>query len=361
MLPRYLNPECDRRWRYFSSDQTGPGVLPTGNDIAISLTPILLSSPLDSSALVEVGPTPYIEKTLQFLQSHEASALAEQMYRNLCHCLHCGAPYKPHTMTCSACKTDFLKLAFKNPETTVDHLNYVKIPDLSMLEREMPHSSSSKQKQNLRGKDLSFDQLWSDPEVRKILSHNRNLRLKRTLLASRPCKASLRSLLSPRNRSLLHPDALSCMKNYAVYFLRSTVNARRLKRPFRNRQKRHQLISPDTFGRTRNLRGCCAIRTASPVHQAELLDAVKKLKPRKKSELSKRGVVRVIYHATMIKNSVRYVHIWTAWLWIRMIRRPTFSVLRCFPAVPVGANIFSKRKNLANGLRSHSSFRRKNY
>ena len=36
---------------------------------------------------------------------------------------------------------------------------------------------------------------------------------------------------------------------------------------------------------------------------AELLNAVKKLKPRQKSDLSKRGVVRVIYHATMDKES----------------------------------------------------------
>ena len=33
-----------------------------------------------------------------------------------------------------------------------------------------------------------------------------------------------------------------------------------------------------------------------------LLEAIKRLKPKQKSELSKRGVVRVIYHATMDKE-----------------------------------------------------------
>ncbi len=303
MLPRYLNPECDRRWRYFSSDQTGTGVLPTGNDIAISLTPISLSSPLDSSALVEVGPTPYIEKALQFLQSHEASALAEQMYRNLCHCLHCGAPYKPHTMTCSACKTDFWKLAFKNPETTVDHLKYVKIPDLSMLEREMPHSSSSKQKQNLRGKDLSFDQLWSDPEVRKILSTQPESSVEADSshqqavqgIAQKPAEPE-EPISSSSGRFELHEKLRGLLSQ--KYRERKAIEA-----AFSQPTETPSTYKPGYFpGEQETFEAVAPPEQPLPLHQAELLDAVKKLKPRKKSELSKRGVVRVIYHATIDKE-----------------------------------------------------------
>ena len=45
-----------------------------------------------------------------------------------------------------------------------------------------------------------------------------------------------------------------------------------------------------------------ASESRSEAENLALLEAIKRLKPKQKSELSKRGVVRVIYHATMDKE-----------------------------------------------------------
>ena len=42
---------------------------------------------------------------------------------------------------------------------------------------------------------------------------------------------------------------------------------------------------------------------SSKLKNEELLDALRRLKPRQRSELSKRGVVRVIYHAPLDKET----------------------------------------------------------
>ncbi|GAK57434.1 hypothetical protein U27_04401 [Candidatus Vecturithrix granuli] len=321
VLPQYVNPECDRRWQYFSSGEGQSGVLPRGDDIAIALTPISLSSQIDASTLLEVGPTPYIEKILQFLQSRDTSALAEQAYRNLCHCLHCGAPYKPHTMTCSACKIDFWKLAIKNPETTVDHLKYAKIPDLTFVEQEMAHpltSAAPTPQQSHSGKDLSFDQLWSDPEVRKILSTDQ-----------KPSEKSDTSQVTfdqdvPREPAEIEEPLSQSSSSAGRFELHEKLRSL-LSHKYRERKAIEEAFSQpaetspsSSFAEESSgyqpARASIDRETSVvvpstdqapetiPSHQAELLDALKKLKPRKKSELSKRGVVRVIYHATIDKE-----------------------------------------------------------
>ena len=321
LLPRYVNPECDRHWRYFFPNEGKPGILPCGDDIAIALTPVSLSSPMDASTFLEVGPTPYIEKMLQFLQSQDASALAERVYRNLCHCLHCGAPYKPHTMTCSACKTDFWKLAIKNPETTVDHLQYAKMPDLTFLDQEMerpPAGASPQPRQNQAEKDLSFDQLWSDPEVRKILSTEQTSPAQDDASQTTSEQEIPHEPAEPEEPPAQPPSSAGRFELHEK--LRSLLSHK-----YRERKAIEEAFSqpPETLPSSSFIEPPPTPEPAPaptdrelsapvpptdqaqetiPSHQAELLDALKKLKPRKKSELSKRGVVRVIYHATLDKE-----------------------------------------------------------
>ena len=126
----------------------------------------------------------------------------------------------------------------------------------------------------------------------------------------------------------LLPDDLICMASCEGCFLRNIVSAKPLKKPFLRRQsrflrqpgprtlsheqsplpeqgsrKKNRPSTGDSRDAVRSQRPRTRVKAPSPLQQAELLDALKKLKPRKKSELSKRGVVRVIYHATMDKET----------------------------------------------------------
>lgn len=336
VLPRYINPECDPRWEYCFQDEHSACVLPRGDEIAIALRPDAFSSQMDPAAFLEVGSSPYIEKVLKYLEAHETRTLAESAYRNLSHCLHCGAHYKLHTMTCSQCKMQFWKLALKDPEATREHLQYRRKPDLKLLQQAMLDSSpaaSHQQAQRARQDKVSFDQLWSDPEVRKILSSKEERPSEEIATASDETMSEPEHVPDESGDHAASFSAQSSSGRFDLHGkLRSLLSQKYRERkaiedafsqtsdpippPARAQESPHTpppLSEQISTGKARQAPRAQEPPSASappeqdppPLspQQAELLDALKKLKPRKKSELSKRGVVRVIYHATMDKET----------------------------------------------------------
>lgn len=333
ILPRQINPECDPGWKYFSHNEHAVEVVPTGHDIAIALSPTSFSSHLDPAAFLEVGQTPYIEKALKYLETHSIKNLAQTSYRNLSHCLHCGAPYKLHTMACSQCKMEFWKLAIRDPQIIVEQLKYTKIPDMNILHQGMTEASptaSHPKAVSSTQEAVSFEQLWSDPEVRKILLHEEEPppesvvspemtgfeevseeSVEQPELFSETSSSGrfdlhgkLRSLLSQKYRERKAIEEAFTQSSDMMSLPGASEDASHAQTPLSEKLSGKNV--PDSAGKEKTAAAQAVQehkhKTLSP-QQAELLDALKKLKPRKKSELSKRGVVRVIYHATMDKET----------------------------------------------------------
>lgn len=352
LIPKYINPECDSRWNYFSTNGKRTGVVPTGNDIAISTqdnefghtesapsTPsaTLGTGPLGTGALIEVGATPYLEKALRYLQSRDISELSEMTYRDLSHCMNCGAVYKPHTMTCSKCKTSFWKYALKTLESVLAKQRYTKAIDLSSVQQRASDSEtgSSPLESDLQQQAVSFTQLWNDPEVQEILIKKQETRDEKHSAEKSDQAATYKDNFSPApetSSSALQssaPKTLSSGRFDLHEKLRSLISKK-----YRERKAIEQAFSQNNAASPspgikirRNERSSFfsereqesktgrqpeqenqfpssgAMHRSARLKDEELFNAVRKLKPRQKSELSKRGVVRVIYHATMDKET----------------------------------------------------------
>ena len=349
LLPTYLNPECDARWRYlYTADGKRTGVIPSGNDIAISS-----DREPQIESLMEVGTTPYVEKVLHYLQSADMTNLAETAYRDLSHCLHCGELYKPHTMICSKCKTAFWRHALKNPEQILENFNYTRKPELLLPEGKTTDLPQKPVKRRIKTQKepVSFDLLWSDPEIQQILSkpregqnkpHNsKNTSLTPSESAVLLPSKNMRQQPSEPKKALIDyeeaetvslPPAQSSPTPSSNRFdlhgkLRSLVSKRYRERKAIEQAFSHTNTPPLSAktevkapGKAKNLSPQIHLNDETPARPSErrshilpepqrsdnrgskddeLINAVKKLK---KSKLSKRGVVRVIYHATMDKD-----------------------------------------------------------
>ncbi len=333
LLPKYINPECDNRWEYYYTHGERTGVIPSGNEIAISTLDSLLDegrgmsslegdrgvsspnggkgvSPVDLSALIEVGSTPYIHKVLRYLESNNPSNLAEPAYRGLSTCMNCGAPYKPYTMTCSRCKIDFWKYAMKDIERALNHLRYFREIKPQFWDIETQNSE-------IEEDTVSFDQLWNDPQVQAILSQeqctSQDNRKEQKIPTERgedipqtfsesPASyfpksqmpssdrlefhEKLRSLVSKRYRERKAIEKAFSHPTHATKLPGSQEQEDIQKSPESHTELKRRADTKPEFS-----------------EQAALINAVKSLKPRKKSELSKRGVVRIIYHATIDKET----------------------------------------------------------
>jgi len=323
LIPRYINPEYDSRWRYYYTQGVRTSVIPLGNDIAISISSDLEGgrgvshngdkggAAAEPPALIEVGPTPYVYKVLQYLKSDNSSDLAEPAYKGLSTCMNCGGQYKAHTMTCSRCRLDFWKYAMKDIEGVLDRLRYFKeikpqIWDIetrgSKIEIRPPASDISED-------TVSFDKLWSDPQVQEILASKQDTSSPEHRVSSLEPKPSdrlefhekLRSLVSRKYRERKALESAFSQQGDTIGTSKSTKQEyKRYHTVDKMSKNDDSLISPAE----REKPGSKAKSSPSlPPDKAALINAVKSLKPRQKSELSKRGVVRVIYHATMDKET----------------------------------------------------------
>lgn len=344
LIPKYLNPECDSRWKYFYANGKRVGVVPSGNVIVISTednhadhgeSPSSApSSTLRTETLIELGPTPYIEKSLRYLQANDIFELSETIYRNLSHCSNCGAVYKPHKMICSKCKASFGKYALKDLKNVLADLRDTKPINIAPVLQNLSTQDTGEflKDSELQRKSVSFTQLWNDPEVREILLkkqetpheeqdtkeedqrtiHDHPLYSEPETSFASPSEASrskplssgrfdlhekLRGLVSKKYR-----ERKAIEKAFSVPKPASSASAAQMRENesessfLRREQDQIKSQQPDSVVEGQDA-------TSERSKNEELLDAVKKLKPRQRSKLSKRGVVRVIYHATMDKET----------------------------------------------------------
>ena len=330
LLPQSINPECDRRWRYDVTPHGRVGVLPAGNDIAIAAPhPTGAAAPPE---LIEVGPTPCLQKILRYLASAQPSALSEPAYKGLGVCPHCGAPYKRHTMTCSRCRLDFWKYALKDLENTLKRLRCPKELALPAWPAETQEVSLPSAPGDGTEATPSFEQLWHDPEVQQLLAQE-----PQPVEAdeAQPDLARATPPVQTVAETPVHPQPLvawpaadtrpSAERPALPEKLRRFVS-----RKYRERKalekafaqpaafmapelppSQHFHRKPEGALQPESMADMTPEQTGSGLSndpadspgRTALINAVKNLKPRQKSELSKRGVVRVIYHATMDKDT----------------------------------------------------------
>jgi hypothetical protein len=343
LIPRHINPECNNHWNYLCRDGKKIGVIPAGNDIAI---PSQNSDPdnEESSLLIEIGSTPYIDHVLRHLQLKTVANFEETAYKSISHCMECGAPYKPHTMTCSRCKKDFWKYAQKNPGPIVTKLKYTRAVDLhtsqEKKDRIAKHNMVERRSKKTKA-DVSFDQLWRDPQVQEMLSEEQESAHQQQPAAEKNEKpavdreerifaddttpsppsfhpkrpspsqgrfdlhSKLRSLMSKRYRERKAIEhAFGEPQQIAPSLQSEEEKARKSRRYEETSEPYKEERKPQPETSTSQAQASSG-QEEHGVHtgNADLLDAVKKLKPRQRSELSKRGVVRVIYYATMDKET----------------------------------------------------------
>ncbi len=344
LIPAYINPEWDNRWKYFYANAKRLGVVPSGNDIVIfTLGSDALhgesapSTPSDPSAalrtdslrtetLIEVGATPYLDKVIRYLQSHNLSELSETTYQGLSHCVNCGSVYKPHTMICSKCKMSFWKYALNDLKKVLAKLRYTKPIVISPVRQKSSHSDSGEfpNESALHQQNVSFTQLWSDPDVRDILLKEQDMHKEQSGTRDEHQALTGEDHFFSESRSSA-PKTLSSNRFDLHEKLRSLVSKK-----YRERKAIEQAFSgakPASSSSSAKMREDEPSGSPSEKHRnqiksrqsksaaeenetasirsknEELLDAVKKLRPRQRSELSKRGVVRVIYHATIDKET----------------------------------------------------------
>ncbi|PIE32809.1 hypothetical protein CSA56_14020 [candidate division KSB3 bacterium] len=348
LLPRYINPECDPHWKYLYHEGESVGVFPVGNEIVTSLQP-QEAEKVDLTTVIEIGHTPSIDSILSYLATEDVTALHQKKYKGISRCLNCGATYKPHTMICPKCKIDFEKYAVRNPEAALKELTYscpLAMPSAENLAVAPKSSQADEEKAS-----VSFEQLWNDPKVQEILSPPQELseteplelqpiqpdveEIKDDVRVERyeqeppfsvaPTEGEERASRPERRRSDssgrfdLHGKLRGLVsKKYrerrALEHAFSDSSPQQF--PFSHPQ--NPVVEPEFVAEQQapsRAHGIEKILVQSPppanvmqTHSQQqhidsgLLDAVKKLRPRQKSELSKRGVVRVIYHATIDKD-----------------------------------------------------------
>ncbi|MCP4404257.1 MAG: hypothetical protein GY801_43990 [bacterium] len=350
LLPQYINPECDKQWDYLYENTLRVGVVPSGSEIAIARHP-LEGDKIDPSDLIEVDSSPYARRMLEYINTQDKRVLSESRYKGITRCMNCGTYYKAHTMDCPNCKSDFVQGALENLDKVLRELSYiqpVKYPSPSA-----PSSAPSRRDDIPKvldsQKSVSFEQLWDDPQIREILSNE---------LAEEPVKDSPKA---PKN---MGNDAVPLAEAMPQHTLETTEPQKDLNTPYdvpeRTIRQPQSSGRFDLHGKLRSLVSkkyrerkaienafsgpedftlsppperqmpsgerfeaqeiplpppvskeslseldpseAYAVQDGSQEVDEELLDAIKRLKPRQRSELSKRGVVRVIYHATMDKE-----------------------------------------------------------
>ncbi len=361
VLPYALNPECDDRWHYWPPHTMPERVIPTGNALAIASDDIDVAH-VDLSKLIEVAPTPYVEKLLQYLETGDFAHLSTSTYRGLSTCIQCGVPYKPNTMSCGKCRVDFWKHAFQDLEQVLNHirsLNPIKLPSPS---HKQPAAVSSTSRSELPRHDsaeenVSFEQLWNDPQVQQMLTHDMPQQ------PASPVEAASHEPAAPESQPQSSPDNISQYRES----LRAIAEEKRqppeaqppheslerlqfhekiwglVSKKYRERKAiEHAFLesshdetsgvsepgippfdiqpSPPTPAQQLRQHNSEKRQPPAPVatppassegfgsnepepEKAALLHTIKNLKPRQKSELSTRGVVRVVYLATMDKDS----------------------------------------------------------
>jgi hypothetical protein len=352
VLPSYINPECDSRWHYYTIQGERVSVLPEGKEIAIATLNTDFSHP-DLSTLIEVGPTPYVSNVLTYLDSNNAEALSAPGYRGFSTCVYCGAPYKLHTMLCSKCKQEFWKYALKNLEQALTQIKSRRQPSLHPQELPtqtpepdiaVPAPAASEEKA------VSFDQLWNDPQIQKLLSKSVDEKEQARSIESPehpPHSEPAKSTLSPeeiqqalsqlsksraaRRRKVSQSSSSSERLQFhekiwssisQKYRERKAIESAFSQPSYPEQPPESVLASPEhelstrfqeMLTRENHISGSAPPPHEQPAQTAAvqgedrektaLLNAIKSIKDRKKSELTKRGVVRVIYHATMDKDT----------------------------------------------------------
>ena len=353
LLPQYINPECDEHWEYLYEDGLRIGVVPSGSEIAIARQP-LENDKLDPAGLIEVDSSAYARRMLEFVETQDKRVLSETRYKGITRCLNCGTHYKAHSMDCPRCKSDFVRDALADPDKVLRELNYiqpVKYP--SPLQKNDTSQAPAPASQ----KAVSFDQLWNDPQVRKMLSNDSAEQESAQESANAPEKVEhVDALLEDRREAPAQKteDASEAQTLPAPADEIPAPSARRpassdrfdlhgklrslMSKKYRERKALEDAFSePEDFALSpppeakislgQSLRKSLRVKDipSAPVLSEEripepggaendayeeagqemdedLLNAIKRLKPRQRSELSKRGVVRVIYHATMDKD-----------------------------------------------------------
>ncbi len=329
LLPRAINPEYDTRWNYFYTNGEQSGIIPAGRDIGLSIG----SNSSQPGAFIEVGVTPYIERMFRYLWSDDLTELSDTGYKSLSHCIACGAVYKPHTMTCPRCKTDFHQYALKDIEGVLADIRYARPLDILPVQDTAPESAKrrpTKKTRKKQAKTVSFSQLWEDPEVRKILSKTEHEAKHQT--SSGPKTSTAASHTRPEQSPAKSPAA-SDAKFSSRFALHKKLRGL-LSKKYRERKALEKAFSqtqdstpppaashdnaswdepPPSIredsgsGQTpqherQHAQEESAQSQENPEETEDLREALRKLKPRQRSELSKRGVVRVIYHATIDKE-----------------------------------------------------------
>ena len=340
LLPQYINPECDKHWDYLYENGRRIGVIPSGSEIAIARQ-LPEGDKIDRSNLIEVTSSPYAHRMLEYVKTQDKRVLCESRYKGITRCMNCGTHYKAHTMNCPRCKSDFVKEALADLDKVLRELSYiqpVKYPSSSQKDKK-PQAPDSPQRA------VSFDQLWEDPQIRKILSNDSVEKESAQDTAGTPASkltASIPQEAEDAAFSQMLPQASDKETPRRPTRRRSQASGQfdlhgklrgLISKKYRERKAiedafsgpedfslsappEHRSLSPKRL-KSKEIPSPPAIPKKSlaelapnvepeqgsqPEMDEELLDAIKRLKPRQRSELSKRGVVRVIYHATMDKD-----------------------------------------------------------
>lgn len=320
-LPAYINPEIDPRWTYLLAQGQKIGVLPVGESLAITAQRPDFEG-REEQIVVEVGATPYIQTVLEYLHSQDEAVFAESAYKGLSRCMVCGAFYKPYTMKCSQCKVEFWKYALKDLRAVLARLRYTRriaLKDLKNRLQDAPDPEADNEEPEEA--NVSFAHLWDDPQIRKMLMTDEEAEGE-DLTSSTPAETapaeppSLPDPPAPSDQLYLHERLRGLVsKKYRerkaierAFWQEQQEPADSQTRPKKSLTQRLREMSqeppenahPDVQPSPPSPPNSKPVSSSS---QAELMEAVKRLKPRQKSELSKRGVVRVIYHATMDKET----------------------------------------------------------
>ncbi len=381
LLPKYLNPECDPQWEYLHQNGKRVGVIPAGHDLAIALTP-LTSDQQTLPDLIEVSSTPYINKALQYLVSHDLHGLQDTSYKHLSSCVSCGAPYRPQTMVCSKCKDEFWKIALREAENVIPAVRIAR--EFAVPDTLQPHSFAAPSKDRAtpgslkpepevivinapeaktppvgivikkpslsakKSEPVSFDALWQDPAVQELLAPTSEEAVtsdiptrqpedvRQTPAQTIPEHVAVAENIPPapvrRERmETVTQERPTTKETEDTPRQRQTAPAKLelheklrglMSKKYRERKAiEHAFAEPEDFSLSTEAHGApvedipmytrsVAEQIAEHDHNGQadvsesdladedLLNALKQLRPRQKSDLGKRGVVRVIYHAT---------------------------------------------------------------
>ena len=360
VLPYALNPECDDRWQYWPPHTRPKRVIPTGNALAIASDDIDIAH-VDASKLIEVAPTPYVEKLLRYLETGDFNHLSTPAYRGLSTCIQCGVPYKANTMSCGKCRVDFWRYALQDIEPILERIrsqNPIKLPTPSQPAAVADMSRSTLRQHDSAEENVSFEQLWNDPQVQQMLTTDTPQQPAPPATAPEPAapesrpqsssdsiRQSLRALAEKESQPAEAPPPHEPLERLQfhekIWGLVSKKYRERKAIEHAFQESAHdetfvtskpgtppsdvqsssstparQLRQHDSEKRPPAPPASAISDTTPPAasstnvdsnesepEKAALLHAIKNLKPRQKSELGKRGVVRVVYLATMDKES----------------------------------------------------------